>query len=90
MSREVEAGFSTFEVTLPTGVNENTLALYGIGAAFGWNIKERIAFTSDLMRGNIPPYLEITGDDLNGVSTELYGTEVYGENATRFFRGIAT
>jgi hypothetical protein len=84
MSREVEPGFSTFEVTLPTGVNEDTLALYGLGNALGWNIKERVAFASDMKRGDIPEYMEINPDDLNDVSNELWGTEVYGENALRF------
>jgi O-methyltransferase involved in polyketide biosynthesis len=84
MSREVEPGFSTFEVTLPKGVNEDTLALYGLGNALGWNIKERVAFASDLKRGDIPEYMEVTPDDLTDVSRELWGTEVYGENALRF------
>jgi hypothetical protein len=84
MPREVESGFSTFEVTIPKGVNEDTLALYGLGNALGWNIKERVAFASDLKRGDIPEYMEVTPDDLADVSRELWGTEVYGENALRF------
>ncbi len=84
MAREIESGFSTFEVTLPKGVNEDTLALYGLGNALAWNIKERVAMTSDLKRGDIPSYMEVTPDDLNDVSAELWGSEVYGENATRF------
>jgi hypothetical protein len=84
MSREAAPGYSTFEVTLPKGVNENTLALYGIGTALGWNIKERVAFASDLKRDAIPDYMEITPDDLRDISTEVWDTDVYGETAAGF------
>ncbi len=75
---------STFEITLPKGVNVSTLALYGLGNAMGWNIKERVALPSDLMPGDIPEYMQITTDDLVSVSGELWGVEVYGKNAAGF------
>jgi hypothetical protein len=81
---DIAAEYSTFEVTLPKGVNDSTLALYGLGSALGWNIKERVAYSGDLLKGDIPAYFQINRDDLLNVSEGAFGTPVYGENAGDF------
>lgn len=73
--------FTTFEVTLPRGVNDDTRALYGLGSALGWNISERVALPSDLHRDRYPTEFTITDDDLREISEDLWGDDVYGQNA---------
>lgn len=82
--REKEQEYSTFEVTLPRGANEHTLALFGLGNALGWNITERAALSSDMERSDVPDYLQVTPGDLEDISNELWDTAVYGQTAANF------
>jgi hypothetical protein len=81
-------GFSTYEVTLPEGVNEQSLALFGLGNAFGWNIKQRVTLMSDLEPGATPESMVISDQDLLYTSHELWGNTDVGETAANLLSEI--
>jgi hypothetical protein len=73
--------YVTYEVTLPREAHEEALALQGLAGSFGWRVRERSALPSDLTDSPIPERWHVKADQLAQISTEVWGSDVYGRSA---------